>query len=395
MDNTHETLHAISSIGSNSLSLPIPAKQKSLKRMLISLIFMLMLAVIGGVVGFQAALYVKPLFASGVQSMGFLWLVVTMLLILYGVILVHECGHLLGGRLVGSRFLLLIAGPLMILREQRGIRVRLNKNLGSYGGLAASMPQGDQDIPRKMLVMVIGGPIASLLLAGASLGLAAWPGLLSATTSYVLFWIALLSGFTFVATIIPIHNGGYYTDGARILMLLKGGARVERWCAGVLLNNLLLAGRLPREWSPILLQKSTAMPDGTLDDVMGCNFAYYHALDTGNVVGAKQFLERQLTQLNQLPSIIRPNFALEAAYFEARYHANPEAARRWLAQTKGGIVDRCTRARVEAAVLLAEGKRDEARACIQTGLSSVKDAMYMGTGRLEEAWLKELLNMIE
>ena len=392
MDGTHEIVQELSVVN-NSLALPVSSKRGAVKRMLISLLIMLVLAGVGGVIGFQAARYVEPLFSTGVRSMGLVWVILTMLLILYGVILEHECGHLLGGRLVGSRFLLLIVGPLMILREQRGIRVRLNKNLGAYGGLAASMPQGDRDIARKMLAMVIGGPGASLLLAMLS-GLVAWSGLLPVTASYIFFWTALLAGFSFLATSIPFRMGGYYSDGARFLMLLKGGARVERWCTTVLLNAMLLAGKLPREWNIALLQKATAMPDGTLDDVMGCSFAYYHALDTGDIVGAKQFLERQLAQLNELPSIVRPNFALEAAYFEARYHNNPVAAHRWLEQAKGGIIDRCTRARVEAAVLLAEGKKDEARTRIREGLSSVKDAMYLGSGRIEEMWLRELLGMV-
>jgi hypothetical protein len=98
--------------------------------------------------------------------------------------------------------------------------------------------------------------------------------------------------------------------------------------------------------------------------------------------------------LDQMPSIARPNFLLEAAYFEARYHAEAGTARRWLEQARGGIVERATRLRVEAAVLLAEGRKDEARVRILEGLRNVKNAMYLGSGRLEEVLLRSLLSTI-
>ncbi len=98
-----------------------------------------------------------------------------------------------------------------------------------------------------------------------------------------------------------------------------------------------------------------------------------------------------LAGLNVLPPVARPGFALEAAYFEALYQHNAAAARIWLQQAKGGMVDSCTRLRVEAAVLLAEGKREEAIAKAQEGLIVAKNAIYAGLGHMEEAWLRNLL----
>jgi hypothetical protein len=379
--------------GGDHLVVPVNSTQKTRQRGLVPVLLVFLLTLMGAIIGFLAGRYASPFF-SALGTLGTAWLIVLLVLLLYVVLIIHECGHLLGGRLVGSRFMLLIVGPLRILREQRGIRVGLNKNLAAYGGMAASMPQGEQNIQRKMLVMVAGGPVASLLFALLAGGLGLWPGLLPKVVALLFVITALLSALIFVGTSIPTYTGGFFTDGARILMLLKGGPGVERWSANTLLNSLVLAGRLPREWSPVLLQKSTAIPDGTLDDAVGCSFAYYYNLDTGNIAEARKFLQRQLMALDQMPSIVRPNFLLEAAYFEARYHANAETARRWLEQARGGIVERATRLRVEAAVLLAEGRKDEARVRIQEGLRNVKNAMYLGSGRLEEVLLQSLLMAI-
>src|SRR5579883_3639111 len=128
------------------------------RRGLIPVLPVFLLTLMGAIIGFLAARYAFPFFSALGSLGGTAWLIVILVLLLYVVLIIHECGHLLGGRLVGSRFMLLIVGPLRILREQRGIRVGLNKNLAAFGGMAASMPQGEQNIQRKMLVIVAGGP---------------------------------------------------------------------------------------------------------------------------------------------------------------------------------------------------------------------------------------------
>src|SRR5579883_2023855 len=98
------------------------------RRGLVPVLPVFLLTLMGAIIGFLAARYASPFF-SALGTPGTAWLLVLLVLLLYVVLIVHECGHLLGGRLVGSRFMLLIVGPLRILREQRGISVGLHKNL--------------------------------------------------------------------------------------------------------------------------------------------------------------------------------------------------------------------------------------------------------------------------
>jgi len=46
-------------------------------------------------------------------------------------------------------------------------------------------------------------------------------------------------------------------------------------------------------------------------------------------------------------------------------------------------------------VLLAEGKKEKARLCIQKGLAKAKDALFVGTERREEVWLRDLLGLLD
>jgi hypothetical protein len=102
-------------------------------------------------------------FASFI-ALPFLW---------FGVIGFHELGHLAGGWLVGGRFLLWGTGPLMIRRTPAGLRWSWNRSVNATGGMAACVPRDPRAMtPRRAVVMVLGGPLASLLLAGGGIMLA-------------------------------------------------------------------------------------------------------------------------------------------------------------------------------------------------------------------------------
>jgi hypothetical protein len=345
-------------------------------------------------------IYPGDLFFLTMGTGGFAFFLITLFLLFYGATFIHECGHLLSGLIVGLRFQLFIVGSLRITRKQhgkRGIRISFTQNRRPFRGhVGMVIFQGEGITPHKRLVLASGGPIASLLLAIITAGFALLPDHLPALAAQVLLITAFLSTNVFILTIIPMRpRNGLPSDGAQILLFLKGGSAVERWSACQLLRKMTRTGQPLREWNLEVLQKAIALPDGSIDDIVGNNFAYYHALETGNIPEGQKFLERQLGALKSLPSLMRPSIALEGAYFEARYHSNPEAARVWQKQAQGGKIDHCTRLRVEAAILLAEGKKDEARNRLQEGLACVKDAVDAGSQRLEEAWLKDLLQESE
>src|SRR5437868_5918014 len=76
----------------------------------------------------------------------------------------HELGHVLAGQMVGFRFLLFVVGPLKFERKEGRIRAGLNKTLALAGGVAASAPTDERNVCKRMAVIMLGGPLASLLL---------------------------------------------------------------------------------------------------------------------------------------------------------------------------------------------------------------------------------------
>jgi Zn-dependent protease len=320
-----------------------------------------------------------------------------LLLIYYGTLVIHECGHVLCARLVGYRFLLMIAGPVKIERTRRGIRVGLHKSIKFYQGLASALPLDAYHLRSKEIFIYAGGPLANLLQAIILAACSFWPDF--PVFSPLPLILRLVAGFALLAALvnlIPIRTSdGFLTDGAGMLILLKGGRPVERWCATLKLEMALAQGLLPREWHDDLLQSALSLPDGTPEDVTGCSYAYYKALDTNNIAEARLLLERMLVARMDVSASLRRWLALEAAYFEARYHHNAKSARAWFKRTKSITSDLCPKLRAEAAVLLAEGKKEKARQCIQKGLTKTKDALYIGTERREEMWLRDLVGLLE
>ena len=320
-----------------------------------------------------------------------------LLLIYYGTLVIHECGHVLCARLVGYRFLLMIAGPVKVERTRRGIRVGLHKSIKFYQGLASALPLDAHYLRSKEIFIYAGGPLANLLQAIVLVACSFWPDF--PVFSPLPLILRLIAGFALLAALvnlIPIRTSdGFLTDGAGMLILLKGGRPVERWCATSKLGIELAQGLLPREWNADLLQSVISLPDGTPEDVVGCSYAYYRSLDTNDIAKARLLLERMLFARMDVSTDLRRWLALEAAYFEARYHHNAGAARAWFRRTKGIANDYYSKLRAEAAVLLAEGKKEKARLCIQKGLTKAKDALFIGTERREEVWLRDLLGLLD
>ncbi len=266
------------------------------------------------------------------------WMIISLILMQILASFIHELGHLFAGRLVGLKLHMFIIGPLQIIKENDEYRFRFRRGLGIFNGLTASLPEDGQNIRHKMLIFAFGGPLASLLtmtVAGAMFYWViqtqnwykqlAWPWEL-------LLILAVFSLSTFLSTMRPgIYGNGFPTDGGRILILLKNGARAVGWCAQVLLNKADMAHQRPSTWDGQLVEQATLEQDHSLDLLMGRLLAYYWALDRGDL----ELAERHLLAANRERFYVSGGFKLkvmfECAYFFARYKQDLDEAEKWLA----------------------------------------------------------------
>jgi hypothetical protein len=362
---------------------PRPQRQERLRRILVSMAFTIGLFAVGFLSGGWIARLI-PNDADVQISLPLLLLIA--IGGLFSVIVVHELGHVLGGRLVGFRFRLLIVGPFKIDRIDTRLRLGWNRSVALAGGIAAASPTDDRDLIRRMLVYVAGGPAMSLIFGATALLLQPFT---DGTLAFVLSMVGLASLAIALVTLIPMRSDGFSSDGARIRMLLRGGPEAERWCAVALLANDLFVRR-PRDLPPALIERALSLPDNSPDHLSSVFVAFSWALDSGNTAQAERYLEDMLANLATFNSALRPSVLIEAAYFTAQHRNDAVGARDFLTQARGGLVEAHTRARAEAAVLLAEGRRSEARSIAADGLARLRRAAA-GPASLAEADILEAI----
>lgn len=275
-------------------------------------------------------------------------------------ILAHEAGHLVGGALARFRFHLLVAGPLRVERDGERVRVGLNRDLSLYGGIAGSLPTGTHALPRRLGVMVAGGPAVSFLLAGVAAALVAGPlAGAPALLKSMLGMMMIISGGLGVVTLIPMRFSGFASDGARLLRLARGGPQARREAAMLSLIAVSVAGTAPRDWPAETVRAVTEPRDGSSDEVTASLLAYSHLLDRGDTAGARRALHRALELADRYPQPFVPGLMAEAAFFEGFVTRDAAAARAYLAEVpeKSPAVKPYDRLRAEAALALAAGDR--------------------------------------
>jgi hypothetical protein len=329
-------------------------------------------------------------------------LVVALIPLLYMLcVALHELGHVLGGRLADFRMLLYIVGPLRIDRTPHGLKAGFNRSILLAGGLAAMVPIGLHDLRRRAIVMVAGGPLLSLMGGAQFLALyqATSPALFAEGSAF----IAKLTGLTFLVlggaslligliTLVPSRSGGFYSDGARMLRLMRTGDETEREVALLALTGLSMGGMRPREWDAQLVEKGAGIRDGGPFEVLGRQYAYAHALDSGDVEAARVHLEESLERMHQLPAGARASLFLAAATFFALHDGDAARARAYFERARTGVMPAPHQRHVaEAAICLAEGDPVGARAAAAEAQRLAEAALDRGGAALDIALAGEIL----
>lgn len=279
------------------------------------------------------------------------------------VVLAHEFGHLLGGRLAGMRPLMLFAGPLHFEFGADGrTRLKRNRVKQSFGGLAACAPAPGMG-RGAFALLVAGGPLASFafgaLLLPAAFALGGWLG-------GALFGTALLSLLIGLATLLPLRAGGFMSDGGQLLGLARDDAETRQRLALASLMAQSYAGVRPRDWDAGLFAAATAgATEPTLREIVALLRAAV-AEDTGRLDDADAEWRAVATRLGEpdagaIAPAMRGALSLTVAIWLAQRRREAQAARRWLDAARGGFNDPAMLAFAEAAIAWAEGDASTAR----------------------------------
>jgi hypothetical protein len=337
-----------------------------------------------------------------VGLLGSFWRLVTaVLLILFLTTTIHELGHLLGGKLGGLRFHLLIIGPLRITRRGGKLLLGWHKSVAIFNGLTGCIPEDTRDLPRRLLIFTLGGPLASLgqaLLAGWLFF--RWQANVHFTNSFA--WAtesaALLALFGALHFLSSMKPGSYYNgqaaDGGRIMSLIRGGVAAERWCALAALYGADQRGQRPCDWDESLIRQALQGYEHNHDSQQARLLAYQWALDNGRIAEANRWLEEAVAIRPTWMPGTQVSLIWEKIYFSARYLHDAAQARRGLAQIRQKSSNQPQHLRAEAAVLLAEGETEQAKTKAQAALSGLLVQSPTGIQQAEAAWLQAIINQV-
>ena len=300
------------------------------------------------------------------------------LLILF-VLAVHELGHLYGGIRRGMRFLLLIVGPLQWSRTAEGVRFNWVFNLGTLGGLAAATPDLDRPLAPQLRALILGVPLASLLLAflGVALGL----GLESRLGAYALV-VGAISALIFLVTALPLRAGGFMSDGMQYLELRRGGQAVVQRQQLIQLMAASYAGARPRDWDASLIEQVLAMEHGDITRrIAGRLFALLHAIDRADERAADEHAAWLHAHAEAYPDGFRQALRIELCMHALRRRDLATARAQWAA-SRGGVVDPARRALCEAQLAYEEGDATRAMRSLAMARRQLRHAADAGTSQL-------------
>jgi hypothetical protein len=287
-------------------------------------------------------------------------------------ILVHELGHVAAGLLAGFRFQAMQVGPMEVRLQATGLKLGFVET-PRLSGFVRMTPRSEEQVVPRMLLFILGGPVASLVYVLVTYVLfRAFPEpkrgveLLSGIPHLATFSLFVMGLSVLPGTLLPFtsHNGNP-TDMRVLLTLIGPQAVRERLVAILLIGRELQSGVRARNWSSAAVERAVSLRDGGMEELRARILAYYHYMDLGNEREARAHVVRAAEladQFGKKSGTLRELSLYELAYVTALYDRNPEEASRILTRVgpPTGLL-RGTAALAEAAIAATRG--EASRSC--------------------------------
>lgn len=267
--------------------------------------------------------------------------------------LIHQLGHLLAAWFFGFRVAPTNGG-------QNYDAQRLHACDPLRVGILPLGTRKMHHLRRRLTLVFLGGPLAGLVFALLLEFCRDW----SHTGILVQMRVHTVMAFNVLASLASLlpdtGRRAKFSDGARLVMLLKKDSRAARLFAILQMQRALKDGVHPREWDPAWVERATADNDKSRDAVMALWLAYLWASERQDISSATRYLEDALAAPDACPSRLRDRLYLEAAVFQAWFRDNPAHAHSWAALIHSGSLAIFEQKRLTISILWAEGKSFDA-----------------------------------
>ncbi len=234
----------------------------------------------------------------------------------------HEIGHAVAGKMMGFDFRMFIIGPFFYEKENEKWKFKWNKSLNLSGGMVVCLPTSDENLRKRFINYVAGGPLASILLSVFIFTLWYFLPLNESNNALRFFGIVLiitsfLSFLIFLVTAIPFKAGTFYSDGGRIKRLMKKDNTSEMELLFLKIMSKTNAGVRYAEIDENDLERAYYLSDLLNDPfkVYLISYLFHAAFDKNDLEKAEVYLKQYLDKVSEIPESFRGVAWLDACIF--------------------------------------------------------------------------------
>lgn len=247
---------------------------------------------------------------------------------------VHEFGHLLAGSAVGLRFNSVAIGSIWLVREEHSLKFRWKRQI--FMGQVNMGLERLRRARRRLAILSLGGPIATIISALAALSL---PIMFSSRlgdfapgfVDFSIYAFVIVSVFSFVISLRPRFYGTVPNDILMAKILLTSPPEAKRIIATYALHLQIVNGvdqiNVNRRWEAL------SRSGGSAPWTEYCqSWELYASTLHDNSQEAAAYLEKCLAASAILQEEQRDHLICEAAYFSAMQRKDVFKAEKWLAR---------------------------------------------------------------
>jgi len=247
------------------------------------------------------------------------------------VTLVHELGHAVTGYGLGMKLRSFVVGPFRWNKYDGKWTFQFNlAGMLSAEGYIGVVPTSSENRRWRDIAVYAAGPLANLLMAGLTLGVAfSQDGDSPTTLTGWLVLIGMSNVVTGLLNFIPIHTGSNYSDGAKIYQLLSRGPFADLHLALSVATSSLVTPLRPRDYDMQSIERaSNGAAQGTQLILLKL-LEYQHFLDSNQLPDARTALANAESVYHQhasdVPAALHYGFVFATAYL----NRDAIQARRW------------------------------------------------------------------
>jgi hypothetical protein len=294
--------------------------------------------------------------------------VVTLLVAFAISVVFHEMGHLVPSLWFRFHVARIALGPICATRTHGSWKLRYSRHW--FAASVAAVPCDETAWRFRMLTVVAGGPVATLVMCLVAAGLL--NNLAPGATGYgMCSALAQLNFFLFVFSLVPnSRNASVRNDARLFLVLIENGCETEQIRLYHMVTQLQIAGVRPRAYPRELITRVAAALGNRDLMLFSAHTVFLWALDSDDIAVADAWDQRANALLEDHTLRLTSAVLCESACFDILHRNRPETGAEKLRAINPKALAPWLQHRAKAAELIAHGANPAALSALRNARAS-------------------------